>query len=388
MDAADQDALLTLMMAPGLGHRLIGRCIAQFGSAAAVLSALPQQFKQIQGISTQRATEIRRALDRLVDSEQVDQEKELIDRAGVSLLACDDPGYPKLLRHIPDPPYLLYVMGRIDDQDAVALAVVGARKCTAYGREQADRLSYQCAQTGLCIVSGGAYGIDDAAHRAAIRAGGRTIVVVGSGLENPYPACHGDLYQQIADGRGAVISEFPMSTPPIAENFPRRNRIISGMALGVLVVEAAIRSGALITARLCVDDHGRELMAIPGRVDSPASAGCHKIIREGWATLVTNAADVLDALGETGHLLRSASTWGADRTEVQQSQAVAELSFFEGNLSDSQRRIVESLSEPRGLDQIAGETGLTVAVLQADLTMLQIRGLVQRRQGGLFVRRR
>jgi len=385
MDATDRDALLTLMMVPGLGHRLIGRCIAQFGSAASVLSALPQQFKQIQGIGTQRATEIRGALDRLVDSEQVDQEKELIDRAGVSLLAYDDPGYPKLLRHIPDPPYLLYVMGRIDDQDTVALAVVGARKCTAYGREQADRLSCQCAQTGLCIVSGGAYGIDDAAHRAAIRAGGRTIAVLGSGLANPYPACHGDLYQQIADGRGAVISEFPMSTPPIAENFPRRNRIISGMALGVLVVEAAIRSGALITAGLCVDDHGRELMAIPGRVDSPASAGCHKIIREGWATLVTNVADVLDTLGETGHLLRSASTWEADRTEVQQSQAAAGVSFFEGNLSDSHRQIVESLNEPRGLDQIAGETGLTVAVLQADLTMLQIRGLVHRRQG-LFAR--
>ncbi|MEE9211210.1 MAG: DNA-processing protein DprA [Phycisphaeraceae bacterium] len=384
MDEAESNALLTLMITPGLGHGLIGRCIDRFGCAAATLSATTDQLKQIDGISSTKAAQVRRDLGRLADGTELAQERQWIERVNATLLTLEDPGYPKLLRLIPDPPRLLYVRGQLQDEDALALAVVGSRQCTHYGREQAERLSFQCAQAGLCIVSGGAYGIDAAAHRAALRAGGRTIVVVGSGLAEPYPDRHAELYDQIADGRGAVLSEFPMTTPPIPENFPRRNRVISGLSLGVLVVEAASRSGALITARLCVEEHGREVMAVPGRVDSPTSAGCHKIIREGWATLVTNAADILDALGDAGQLLKAGVSADAAlvSTEVRDPPPL-----FTQNLSDSQRRIVEALDETRGVDQLAAATGLKVSVVQSDLTMLQIRGLVQRR-GGRFARKR
>src|SRR5690606_36252900 len=211
--------------------------------------------------------------------------------------------------------------------------------------------------------------------RAAMRVHGRTIAVLGSGLANPYPAAHIELFDQMASsGLGVVTSEFPMDTPPIAENFPRRNRIISGLSLGVLVIEAARRSGALITARLCVDDHGREAMAVPGRVDSPQSEGCHQTLREGWAKLVTNAADVLDSLGEAGEILKAGVAAGRD------DPPAAEASLFEQNLTDSQRAIVGVLHAPRSLDEIAAQTGLAVAAVQADLTMLEIRGAVRRQR--------
>ena len=305
------------------------------------------------------------------------RELDLVAQRGAVLLSTDDGRYPQLLKLIPDPPPLLYVRGELRDTDAVALAVVGARKCTHYGREQADRLAGLCAEAGLCIVSGGAYGIDTAAHRGAMRVKGRTMAVLGSGLANPYPEAHIELFDQIAGGAGAVVSEFPMTTPPAAENFPRRNRIISGMALGVLVVEAATRSGALITARLAVEEHGRDVMALPGRVDSMASAGCHKAIREGWATLVTSAADILDALGEAGQVLKAAVS----------TEGEAPGAPLDQNLTESQRKIVDVLDEPMALDQLAGATGLAMHVIQADLTMLEIRGTV-RRDAGRFVRGR
>jgi DNA processing protein len=382
MESAERDALLTLMLTPGLGQTLVGRCIDRFGSARAALDAPARDLAAIQGISRDRAARIRAALDDPVGREAVEREQQLIDQHGVHLLPLDSPAYPRLLRLIPDPPHVLYVRGELRGEDNLALGVVGARRCSHYGREQADRLAFQCAQAGLCIVSGGAYGIDAAAHRAALRANGRTIAVIGSGLANPYPDEHAELFDQIAQGRGAVISELPMTAPPIPENFPRRNRLISGLALGVLVVEASNRSGALITARLCSEDHNREVMAVPGRVDSATSAGCHKIIREGWATLITGAADVLDALGEAGQLLKAQITVGADGRERDPGP-----SLFEHNLTDSQRRIVQALDGPHALDQLVTRTGLDLPVIQADLTMLEIRGLVAR-QSGRYVRKR
>lgn len=276
--------------------------------------------------------------------------------------------------------------GELREQDALGLGIVGSRKCSHYGREQADRFAAQCAAAGLCIVSGGAYGIDIAAHRATLRVKGRTIAVIGSGLGVPYPKDHVPVFDQIvAEESGAVISEFPMYVGPKPENFPRRNRIISGMALGVLVVEAAQRSGALITARLCVEDHGRECMALPGRVDAPASAGCHKIIRDGWATLVTSASDVLDQLGEAGQLLKIDHERAAGATSSEQADKDSP-SLFDATYTESQRKILEAVAEPRALDQIVAWTGLDVGPVSADLTMLEIRGVVQRK-GGMFVKR-
>ena len=304
-----------------------------------------------------------------------------MQRHAVRLIGLNDADYPRLLKLIPDPPTLLWVRGRMMEEDALALGIVGSRRCSHYGREQADRFAGLCAQSGLCIVSGGARGIDGAAHRAALRIGGRTIAVIGSGLAKPYPHDHKELFDAIADpdkDQGAVVSEFPMDTPPAAENFPRRNRIISGLSLGVLVVEAALRSGALITARLAVEEHHRELMALPGRVDSAGSAGCHKVIREGWATLVTNPGDVLDALGEAGQMLKLGMQSGGHGGEANDTPSPEPI-----GLTPSQRAVLEGLSAPSSLDELVARTGLPIQDVQAELTMLEVRGEV-RRHGGVF----
>lgn len=385
MTPAERDALLTLTLTPGLGPTLIGRCVAAFGSAEATLGAPAAHLAGIDRIGPRKAEAIRRAIDETRQSDAPAKDAALRQAWGATLIALGEPEYPRLLAHIPDPPPLLWVRGELREDDALGLGIVGSRKATHYGREQADRFATQCADAGLCIVSGGAYGVDAAAHRGALRVNGRTIAVLGSGLARPYPDAHRELFDEIVGkGAGAVMSEFPMDTPPIAENFPRRNRIISGLSLGVLVIEAAKRSGALITARLCVEEHGREAMAVPGRVDSPQSEGCHQILREGWAKLVTNAADVLDSLGEAGEILKAGVA--ADRGGSAKPQAAGSANLFEQNLTDSQRAIAGVLHAPRSLDEIAAQTGLTVSVVQSDLTMLEIRGAV-RRQRGLFVRR-
>ncbi len=360
------------MLTPGLGHTLIRRCLEAFGSAEATLGAGAAALARIDRISPRKAGECAAAFDRIQNDGSLQRELDAICAADARLITWGEADYPPLLKHIPDPPVLLWVRGELQPDDAVAAAIVGSRRCTHYGREQADRFAAELATNGVTIVSGGAYGVDAAAHRGALRMRGRTLAVIGSGLGHPYPREHAPLFDQIAAGMGAVLSEYPMLTAPQAENFPRRNRIISGLSLGTLVIEAAARSGALITARQCVEEHGRELMALPGRVDAPASAGCHKMIREGWATLVTSASDVLDQLGEAGQLLR------ADEPDAPPADP---------GLNDVQTRIVDLLHDERTLDQIVAHTGLPVHQVQSELTMLEVRGSVAR-HGGLFVKRR
>ncbi len=207
-----------------------------------------------------------------------------------------DEQYPAMLRSIPDPPAVLYLRGELQPRDLHALAIVGSRKCSYYGREQAERFAAILSAAGMTVISGGARGIDSAAHRGAIsHPEGRTIAVLGSGVDVPYPPENEKLFEQIAGGRGAVLSEYPLGAPPVAENFPRRNRIVSGMSRGVLVVEADVRSGALITARQANEEQGRTVFALPGRVDNALSVGPHQLIRDG-AILVTQLSDILDDL--------------------------------------------------------------------------------------------
>ena len=380
-ESGESRALLALMLTPGLGQTLVRRCVEAFGSAEATLGVTSSALGGIRGIAPARAGALKRAIDESIQSGRVDDELQAIDAGGATLLSFDEPAYPRLLKLVPDPPLLLWVRGTPCDDDALALGIVGSRKCSHYGREQADRFAGGCASAGLCIVSGGAYGIDAAAHRAALRAGGRTTAVLGSGLARPYPKEHATLFDQIVDsGGGAVISEFAMTTGPRAEHFPRRNRIISGLSLGVLVIEAARRSGALITARRCVDDHGRECMALPGRVDSPASAGCLQAIREGWASLVTSPTDVMDQLGEAGQLLKA-------QLPDEATGAEGEAPLFDASLTDVQRSVMGLLDRPKTFDEIAASLNEPAGRLQAELTMLEIRGSVQR-SGGRFVARR
>lgn len=392
-----QRAILALTLTSGLGPTLIRRAIKTLGSAEAVTNASIDMLKAVDGIASQRAEAIRKSLDEITSGSRVDEEIEIASNHGARIITIDDDEYPPLLKHIPDPPPLLYVRGNILKQDNLGLAVVGSRRCSHYGRDQAQRMSASAATAGMTIVSGGARGIDGVCHQAAMRIGGRTIAVLGSGLAKPYPPEHAELFVKIAeefDGRtaGAVISEFPMMTDPMGENFPKRNRIISGMSLGVLVIEAAVRSGALITARLASEEHNREVMAVPGRVDSAASAGCHKIIREGWATLVTNGAEILECLGEAGRQLQSVVDASQAATEPDlpfdkqgdTTEPAATSNAASINLSPTQKQLIRGLQEPLHLDELPRLTGLAVHQIQADLTILEIRGLVKR-EGNRFV---
>lgn len=394
-------AYLRLAMTPGLGPVLIERSVAVFGSPEDVLCASPADLAQIRGVGENKARSI--AAGFAQSAALADRELVAAERGGAAIHVKGQPGYPLLLSGIPSAPTILYVKGRLDaERDRFSVAVVGSRLCTAYGLEQAERFSAQLGQAGLTIVSGGARGIDTAAHRAAVRAKARTIVVAGCGLNHAYPPENAELFERIvAEDLGAVVSELPMDASPSPENFPARNRIISGLALGVLVIEAGRGSGALITARLAAEEHSREVMALPGRVDSPSSEGALELLKAGGAALVTNPADVLDLLESPARFLHAGlhearfapappTTDSAEGKLVKQRTAALASVALPGpgavDLTETQRRIVEALAEPKSIDELARTTGLEAGRLLADTTMLEIRRVIVR-NGALLVRR-
>lgn len=376
---------LRLTLTRGLGPILIARLINRFGSAERVADATPEQLAQTPGIGRTLAREIADGVDDAV----IEREIAVAASQGATILTLSDARYPPLLRLIPDPPPVLYVRGSFESDDVYGLAVVGTRRCSAYGRDQAGRLSAALAEHGFTIDSGGARGIDTESHRGALRVHGRTVAALGSGLARVYPEENAPLFDRIvSEGQGAVISEFPMETRPSKENFPRRNRIIAGLGLATLVIEAAEHSGALITARVACEDHNRDVMALPGRVDKPHAAGCHRMIREGWARLVTGVADIVETLEGAEYLVEAVRGTPVSRARPHRRPA-PERSIIEDDasrsetplesLSESQRRIVDSLDgDPVELDELAARTGLDIARLQADVTVLQIRGLITR----------
>lgn len=403
---SERDALVLLTLAKGWGPVIIRSAIESLGSATAVLGASARTLEsRIERVGVKRAEALLRAASAPESRERLKRELELARTHGVELATLfEESAYPPLLAPLPDAPPVLYVKGELaPERDRFSLAIVGTRSASAYGIEQAERFSAFLADAGLVIVSGGARGIDTAAHRAALRAGGRTIVVAGAGLANPYPPENADLFDRIAREGGAVISEFPMTFAASPENFPRRNRIISGASLGVLVVEAPNRSGALITARLAVEEQGREAMAIPGRIDAPGSQGCNALIRAGGAALVASPADALEMLESAArhahlgtHAARTLATaapggetagrGGAPADSPAISLYDQESALLEQNLTEAQRQLLEVLAEPRTLDEVLRETGLSPAVARAETTVLEIRRLVVR-EGGRLVRR-
>jgi DNA processing protein len=381
-------AMLRLTCVNGLGPKLIARLIEVCGSPEAAASASAAELARVKGIGAGRAQDLAAAIRASGDLAQ--REIDLAEELGVTLLAKGEAGYPSLLDQLPDAPALLYVRGRLAPagEDRFAVAIVGSRKCTHYGLEQAERFASVLASAGLTIVSGGARGIDTSAHHGSLRARGRTVAVLGCGLAECYPPENKDLFAKIIEGHGAVVSELPLRTPPNAENFPARNRIISGLSLGVLVIEADERSGALITARVATEDHGRESMALPGRVDSPASRGTLELIKNGGAALVTEPGDVIS-------LLESAARHLHEGTHADRYAAVASMALFEDRrtqapmraqpaeesvrpMSERRRLILSALSEPRTTDDLARATGVELHMLRSELTLLEIERAIVR----------
>ena len=279
--------------------------------------------------------------------------------------------YPAGLRHIPDPPPVLFVVGDARVLGLPQIAVVGSRRATPWGVETARAFSAELAERGLAITSGLALGVDAAAHRGSVAAGGRTLAVAANGLDSVYPRRHRELAAQVADN-GALVSEFPPGTPPLARHFPRRNRLISGLSLGVVVVEAARRSGSLITARLA-GEQGREVFAVPGPIQSPVARGCHQLIRDG-AKLVEEVADILEELPP--------GSWsGAAATRREPVHSVP------ADLDAPSRRVLESLGHRAAtVDDLVERSGLTADTVSSILLALELRGLVAPLLGGAFCR--
>ncbi len=359
---------LRLSLVAGVGPRLRQALLETFGTATAVLAAGPAELRRVPGIGSELTRRIAVARDEIDVQAQLD----LCAAHDIRILSDQEDDYPRSLREIHDPPGILFVRGTILPQDAIAMAIVGSRHATHYGLTQAERLAGSLARSGLTIVSGLARGIDGAAHRGALAAGGRTLAVLGSGVLNMYPPEHAELALEVA-AQGAVISEAPPLSPPMAGAFPQRNRIISGMSLGVLVVEASVQSGALISARHAMEQ-GREVFAIPGRIDSRMSHGCHRLIRDG-AKLVETVDDIIEELGPL--------VSPAQNPEGQVVHHPAELL-----LNEIEQQVLAAIpSDPTSIDTIVTDSGLPIGQVLSTISVLEMRHLVKRISGNTLMRR-
>ena len=367
--ATDQELIdaLQLHMVPGIGPRWQRALLDHFGSPAAALAAGFDELRHVSGFGPKLA----RAVDRHRGREEAEAEHRRCRNAGIRLLVRETAGYPRLLNEICDAPNVLYCRGTLETPDELAIGIVGARHCTLYGRQQAERLARGLAQAGMTVVSGMARGIDAAAHRGALDAGGRTIAVSATGLAYVYPPEHRDLAAEIAE-HGAIVTEFPLSQQALPGLFPQRNRVISGLSTGVIIVEASLKSGALHTARHAMEQ-GREVMAVPGRVDSEFSVGCLNLLRDG-ATLVRHTEDVLEALGPLVAPVK--------RGENDEVRSPRELT-----LTEPERDILNLVSnEPQHVDEIVQTAGIAASRVLATLTVLEVKRMVRRLPGGYLVR--
>jgi DNA processing protein len=356
-----------LSLVEGVGPRIRRRLLDHFGDPATVLAAATSELRDVGGIGPKLAVRIRHA------SDEIDAEGEIgfCRSHDVAIITEADAEYPRALREIPDPPGLLFVRGAIKPDDALGVGIVGTRHGTAYGLRQAERLGGSLARAGLTVISGLARGIDAAAHRGALEAGGRTLGILASGVWNIYPPEHDKLAELVA-ASGALISEQPPRSPPLSGTFPQRNRIISGLSLGVIVVEAADRSGALITARHAMEQ-GRDVFAVPGNVDSRTSRGCHRLLRDG-AILVESADDVLDHLGPLVE--------AAPRDDGRTVHHPAELL-----LNDMEQKVLDAIRcEATAIDEVVIQSGLPVPQILATLSVLEMRHLIRRLSGTTVIR--
>ena len=352
----EREGYILLNMMERVGPVAVRALVERLGSAAAIFEADASALKSVHGVGPETATAI------LQQRAILDFDKEIAAASdlGASIVSWVDDEYPELLREIHDPPLALYVRGRTEAGNRRAIAIVGTRRPSSYGRQTTERLAYELAEAGFVVVSGLAEGVDTLAHRGALRAGKQTWAVLGGAIDCMYPVSNTKLANEIA-GRGAVMSEFPLGRRPDKTTFPMRNRIVSGLSIGVVIVEAAQGSGALITARQAMEQ-GRSVFAVPGRIDSPVSQGCNRLIRDG-ATLITSMDDILedyDYLFSQATLPRRPSTIRAPELNDEETMLLAALDQGEGRV-----------------DELIRESGLQPAAVSALLLGLEMKKVVR-----------
>jgi DNA processing protein len=359
---------LGLNQTPGLGNAALCQMLTKFGSPAAIYNASISQLREVVD------AEIARKISQGVDIDAIKPTLDWLKKDNAHIVTLADSEYPKKLLEINNPPAVLYAIGHLHWLNHPSIAMVGSRSATPQGEKNAENFAQSLCELGLCVVSGMALGIDGAAHRGALKANGATIAVVGTGLDIVYPARHRDLAHKITE-RGLIISEFPLGTPSKAQNFPRRNRLISGLSLGCLVVEANIDSGSLITARLATEQ-GREVFAIPGSIHSPVAKGCHRLIKQG-AKLVENTLDILEEIKNLLPITKPSNSPNGLIGHIAESTAPA-----------SESNTVLALM---GFDAINFETmltlsGLTTETLSAMLMVLELDGKITVLAGNKYQR--
>lgn len=351
---AELASWLTLSQVPGLGNESLRKLLQAFGSPSQVLATPTVTLKQIVRPA------IANAIAKELDEDSLAPVELWLENPLNHIVTLADSDYPQSLLNISDPPLILYVKGRLDLLNHSSIAVVGSRNASTQGIRNAESFSQALSEADLCVISGMAHGIDTAAHLGGLRGRGSSIAVVGTGLDKVYPSANRELAHQLAL-EGTLISEFHLGTPPLAHNFPRRNRIISGLSLGCLVVEASLQSGSLITARMALEQ-GREVFAIPGSIHMPQAKGCHALIKQG-AKLVENPRDILDDLGWYSAILNSTSS------NQEEHPIFAHLGF-----------------DPLDIDSLSLRSGLTIDALSAILLELELDGRVTTLPGGMYQR--
>jgi DNA processing protein len=356
---------LALSLTPGIGSTLMRRLLDRFDNPEAVFKAPAKDFSGIEGIGEKIISEITRGpLEK-----RVERELQLLNRIGGRVITLKDETYPKRLKEIYDPPALLYMRGELKKEDELAVAIVGSRKTTPYGRWFTEKVSQELALHGVTIVSGMARGIDALAHLGAVSGGGRTIAVLGCGVDIIYPSENRNLFSQIID-HGAVLSEFPLGSPPEGGHFPRRNRIISGLSIGVVVVQANERSGSLITAEYALEQ-GREIFAVPGNVGADTSRGTHRLIKEG-AKLVESSEDILEEI---------VPHWKREREEA------SRVEKEEPGLTGEERVLFDLLGEtPSHIDVLTRESRFDPGKVSSVLLQLELKGLIIQWPGKCFTK--
>lgn len=395
--------LLHLSLIQGVGPKTILSLVNILGSTEKVLNATSEELEKVGELSTK----LRDSLIKKRLGCPLERELELIQEYGCQIITYYDTSYPSLLKEIDPPPLLLYVRGELKPEDSLGIAIVGSREAKDYGRRVSYQLAHQLANRGLTVVSGFAKGIDTCAHRGALEAGGRTIAVMGNGLSLIYPAGNRDLVEKVVES-GALISEFPMGMKPRAENFPRRNRIISGLTLGTVVVEASNRSGALITARLA-SEQGREVFAVPGEIFSELSTGTHRLIDDG-AKLISTVDDLIQALPH--HVISKISNiTPTSETDKEKETPLVNKGNLEGtssstlpkstdlekkkpipkppspDLTSDEKTVFDAIEVPSThIDTIVRTTQLTISQVSSALLMLELKGAIEQLPGKQFAK--